>query len=98
MAMGICSDENIEKELSKNGINKKSILLDKKEVPASPAIVENIQKGRGIGKLEVPSEIRRAVALTAINKEGSAKDIAETFNVSPSSVSAYKVGSHSTTT
>jgi hypothetical protein len=73
MALGIVSDEEFEKELSK---------------------VVEIKHGRG-NKPEIPQEIRKIIAEESINGE-AAKDIADKYAVSPSSISAYKHGSTST--
>lgn len=90
MPMGIVNDDEFEREIKDSHIN----------VPKSDTnvTVEDIKKGRGEGNTEVPEEIREIVAKCAINGEGSGAAIAAAFNVSPSSVSAYKVGAHSTTT
>lgn len=89
--MGIVSDEDFE--LDGNEVTSS----DKKEVTRIPsANVEEIKRGRAPDTKEVPSQIREAVARATINGEGTHKQIAETYSVSPSSVSAYAVGAHST--
>jgi len=82
MAMGIVSDEEFEAELINSGITKNEITI------------EDVKQGRG-NKEETPEIIRELVGQAAINGEGT-REIAEAFNVSESSVSAYKVGAHST--
>jgi transposase-like protein len=69
-----------------------------KSIEQSKAIVKDQKKGRGEEKRNTPDVVRETIARCAINGEGTGKEIAEAFGVSPSSVSAYKVGSHSTTT
>src|SRR5215813_15375411 len=85
--MGILNDVEFEKEMG---------ITIKRESPEE-AVVEDIKLGRPPGKKEVPPEIRELVAKSAINGEGTGEDIAKAFGVSESSVSAYKVGAHSTT-
>lgn len=58
---------------------------------------EEIKHGRGNVK-EVPMELRKVIASTAIEGHVSGKLIAHTFGISESSVSAYKNGSTSTAT
>jgi hypothetical protein len=59
------------------------------------AEVIDILKGRG-NTNEVPQILREIIAKSAINNEGSGAEIARAFDVSESSVSAYKVGATST--
>ncbi len=56
----------------------------------------DIVRGRG-NKKEVPEAIREIIAEEAINGT-PVKDLSEEFNVSPSSISAYKNGATSTAT
>jgi len=90
MSMGIVSDNDFDSELDEltplqNG--------DKK------AIIQNINKGRGEGNVEVPEGLRKLIGEeSAINGRASAIELANNFDVSPSSVSAYNKGSHSTAT
>lgn len=86
MPMGIVSPEDYEKEQVR--------LRPQSNKPL--AKTEDINKGRG-NTPEVPDVVRETIAKCAINGEGTASEIARAFDVSPSSVSAYKVGSHSTT-
>ncbi len=58
--------------------------------------IEELKRGRG-NVNEVPTSLRKVIAETAVedgNKEAQA--LADAFNISPSSVSAYKNGAHST--
>lgn len=89
--MGIVSDEDFNKEISNSHVT-----VDKSVTPKPTSEVIDIQKGRGEGKKETPDEIRRLVGISAVNGEGTGAEIASAFNVSESSVSAYKVGSTST--
>jgi hypothetical protein len=68
------------------------------EKSIAQAQVKDIKKGRGEEKKNTPDVVRETIARCAINGEGTGKEIAEVFGVSPSSVSAYKVGATSTTT
>jgi predicted transcriptional regulator len=81
--MGIVSNEDFEKSIKQSKI----------EI----AKVDDIKKGRGEGTKNVPDEIRALAAQSAISNEGTGENIARAFGISPSSVSAYKVGAHSTT-
>jgi hypothetical protein len=92
MPIGIVSDEDFLKESHNSGIVKPNDTNDSK-----PAEVEDIKRGRPPAKKEVPEELREIIAKSAINGEGSGSAIADAFNVSESSVSAYKVGATSTT-
>jgi len=64
--------------------------------PAS-SIVKMDKKGRN-GAREIPDEIRKLIASTALAGEGTGKEIAKAFGVSQSSVEAYKNDAVSTTT
>src|SRR5262245_22141009 len=86
--MGILNDVEFEKEMG---------ITIKRESPEE-AVVEDIKLGRPPASKNVPPEIREIVARSALNEEGTGKQIADSFGVSESSVSAYKVGAHSTTT
>lgn len=82
MAMGLVSDEELEKELARNGTREI-------KVPA--------QHGRSPGDVNVPESLRRVIAQDAIeNGRQSAMQLAESVGVSPSSVSAYSNGATST--
>ncbi len=85
MPLGIVNDSDFDRELSKLGILPES----------SNGEVIDIARGRG-ARIEVPQSIREIIAEDAINKNGTGTEIAKVFGVSPSSVSAYKVGATST--
>jgi len=90
--IGIVSDEDFLKESNNSGIIKPN---EPKSLPEGT--VEDIKRGRPPNKKEVPEELREIIAKSAINGEGTGLEIANAFDVSPSSVSAYKVGANSTT-
>jgi hypothetical protein len=81
MALGILSDEDLEKELNKTN-------SPKGEVRDSP------NKGRG-DKLETPESARKLISELAINGN-DVNQISEEFGISLSSISAYKNGANST--
>lgn len=92
MGMGIVSDSDFESEVGKlnpsvsqNG-NGKSV-----------AIIKEIEKGRPKGGLEVPESLRKLIGEeSVINGRQEGLSLAENFGISPSSVSAYSQGAHST--
>jgi hypothetical protein len=86
MPLGIVNNEEFESEL--NNANTKPVPLP---------IISPINKGRGIGSVEVPNSLRKIIGETA-NIEGrkEALSLASDFGISPSSVSAYTAGSTST--
>ena len=91
--MGIVSDSDFQSELGKltpcptNGDNR------------AIAIIKDIEKGRGSGNIEVPESLRKIIGEESVTSgRASAIELAEHFGVSPSSVSAYNHGSHSTAT
>ena len=87
MPIGIVSDEDFEKELENTN----------RTVPTrKPAVVVDINKGRGEGNKEVPEELRKLVGITANREQDRLVDIASAFSISTSSVSAYKNGATST--
>jgi len=90
MAMGIVSDKEFERALGD-------------VTPCPPLPVGNgvaivpINKGRGNGNIEVPESLRKIIGEeSAIQGRASALEIADSFGISPSSVSAYAHGSTST--
>ena len=93
MPMGILSDDEFFSEM-KLPKDKES----HQNESHSNVVVEDIKLGRPPASKNVPPEIREIVARSALNEEGTGKQIADAFGVSESSVSAYKVGAHSTTT
>lgn len=89
MALGIVSDDEFESEISS--------LTTPFTTPK--ATVVNMEKGRGKDNVEVPDSLRKIIGEeSAINGRESALDMANKFGVSPSSVSAYSAGAHSTST
>lgn len=91
MGMMIVNDDDFDSELLKNRptpLKKESI-----EVEIRPPV----DRGRGIGNIEVPNTIRNIIADTAISHgRESAIELAKSFGVSESSVSAYTNGATST--
>lgn len=86
MAIGIVSDEDFEKELGRFN------------TPRPPEIVDIPSKGRDEGDLNVPESLRKIIGETAvIEGRASALDLAQSFGISASSVSAYAKGATSTT-
>lgn len=61
------------------------------------AMVRTIERGRGLHSVQVPEVLRAVIASDALeNTSRSAKGIARAFDVSDSSLSAYKHGATST--
>lgn len=88
MPMMLVSPEDFEKEL-----DKPKEIEQKREIK-----IVDINRGRTIGKTEIPNEIRKEIANEALTSNKTGIEIAEEYNVSQSSVSAYKHGATSTTT
>ncbi len=86
MAIGIVSDEELERELA----NSQSISVS--------AEIRTIKKGRGSGTVNVPSSVRKVIGEEAITHgHASGKILANLLGVkSESSVSAYQKGATST--
>lgn len=109
MPLGVVSDDEFEKE-----IRNSLVELDKKGVPSvgikdsdsepeqEPVISGEIvqQKiGRGLGTNEVPESLRKIIAQTNLESGRSAAiSLAQSFDISESSVSAYLNGATSTAT
>lgn len=94
MPLGIINSDDFNKELDRFKLPKPSELEINMndELPDARVIDQSIGRGN---KSETPESIRKVIAESAI--EGAdAGELADTFNVSKSSVSAYKHGSHST--
>lgn len=86
MPMGIVSDSDFQSELKKNQTN----------VP-SEVTIKPIERGRGNGNVEVPDSLRKVIGETSITDgRQEAVDLAKSFGISPSSVSAYANGATST--
>ena len=91
MAMGIVSDNDFEDDLKKVCPPP---LID----PLShEAVIQDMERGRGIHNLQVPEALRKVIGEEVIsNSRASAIDLAQNFGISPSSVSAYSDGARST--
>lgn len=88
MAMGIVSNDDFQNELGK---------LCPIQSNETKGVIKDIERGRPIGGLEVPNALRKVIGEeSAINGRNSALDLAAQFGISPSSVSAYSKGAHST--
>ena len=85
MAIGVLTEKDFESELNK--------LCPQPKVDAR---VVDINRGRPVGRLEVPEEIRKTIAEEALTGELTGKELAIKHSISPSSISAYKVGATST--
>lgn len=93
MPMGIVSDDDFLKELNKTvpKVNHTPLM------PSSPAEIQEIERGRGKGSVEVPDSLRKVIGETAITEgRPAALELARDFGISPSSVSAYTKGATST--
>src|SRR5712691_3548961 len=84
--LGIVTDSEFQSELNSLGINK--------QVDCE---VIDIKHGRTPGKKEIDEDVRAFVASEAI-AGASPTELSSTFNVSKSSISAYKHDATSTTT
>lgn len=94
MPMGIVSDAEFDSELNNS--------LVREEQHPKPSVsnvtIVDYSKGRGHNPA-VPDALRKIIGEESIiNGRQSAVELAQRFGVSPSSVSAYAVGAHSTTT
>lgn len=84
MPIGIVSYSELEEEKENSGQGPTAEIVDQKI-------------GRGIGKRGLPSGLQKIISEEAItNGNTSAKELAREFDVSDSSVSAYKNGATST--
>lgn len=95
MSMGIVNDEDFDREVnSLNPLDKVKLTNQNKAV-----IIENKGPGRGKGDIEVPNGLRKIIGEeSVINGKSSALELASSFGISKSSVSAYANGSTSTRT
>lgn len=90
MPLGVVSDSEFEKELDslKIGTTK-----------PGGTVVESPKKGRPEGTPNVPDTLRKIIGEeSVINGRSAALDLANSFGISPSSVSAYANGATSTAT
>jgi len=77
--------------------NEPNVIPDNKLITPSVEIIPPTSKGRSKGDVNVPPEIRKLVAHTAINESrGAALDLAKSLGLSASSVAAYTKGATST--
>lgn len=84
MAMGIVSDDEFEKEISRNSTQRAPDILP-------------IERGRGEGNKAVPESLRKIIGETnEVDSRQEALALARMFDISPSSVSAYANGATST--
>ena len=88
MPMGIVSDDDLLSEIKRNGA---------RDIPPRPVVKEPDNPGRKDGDMNVPESLRKIIAQDAIeNGRASAIDLAGSFGISASSVSAYTHGATST--
>ena len=84
MPIGIISDEDFDREVDNTPI-------------VMPKIIQMDKPGRSPGDLNVPDSLRRIIGETAIEDgRQDALELAESFGISASSVSAYTNGATST--
>lgn len=88
MPLGIITEDELTTELDRNNTSKQQEIPMVKPLPVP---------GRTNGKGNVPESLRKTIAEEHINGTGNG-ELAEIFNVSPSSVSAYANGATSTAT
>lgn len=78
-------------------INSEEIITEDNQHPPEPEIISAKPRGRGESNTQVPHALRMVIGETAaIEGRSDALDLADRFGISPSSVSAYKEGAHST--
>lgn len=101
--MGIVSSNDFDLEKSKLVDNDKR----RNTIPSSPSIndeskveiIDAPNRGRGEGNVEVPNSLRQLIGEeSVINGRHAALQLAKSFGVSESSVSAYSKGATSTAT
>ena len=111
MGMGIVSNKDFAKEREAVGLPKEkeptndpmdqldeSVIIDVPSTHGSNTHEGRIERGRGDGSTEVPNSLRQLIGTeSAINGRSAALELAESFGISPSSVSAYAKGATSTT-
>lgn len=89
MPLGIVSDEELETELKRSEPKSKADMI--------PSVIPMPTPGRNQGDNNIPDSLRKIIGETAnIDGRQSALELASTFGISPSSVSAYTNGSTST--
>jgi len=91
MSMGIVSDTDFD--LEQTSLNKPQ----SKSVPIIQPIIQDINRGRGNGNVNVPNSVRKIIGSTAIEDgRTEALSLGKMMGVSPSAVSAYTQGATST--
>ncbi|SRR5258706_8927296 len=85
MPLGVLTKEQFNKETGRTNSSNEQVR----------AQVVNIERGRTLGRTEVPQVIRQIVAEEAI-ENGHSQAVADRFGLSKSSVDAYKIGATST--
>jgi hypothetical protein len=94
--MGVVSDKEFDSELTK--LDKgQSPREESNSVPKIEGTVVDVTRGRPTGSTSVPNGLRRIIGdESTVNGRQSAVELAQSFGISPSSVSAYGVGATST--
>lgn len=97
MAIGIVSDKDFFKEINNVDIPPKR---EEKSVPKPiEGLIVDVNKGRGVGNVEVPNGLRNLIGETAITDgRQQSVELARIWGVSESSASAYANGATSTST
>lgn len=98
MPMGIVSDKDFDSEFGKLNPTKDK---ESKSVPTTvdAEVIDAPTRGRGKDNFEVPDGLRKLIGEeSAINGRQAGVELASSFGISPSSVSAYDVGATSTST
>lgn len=89
--MLIVDDKEFNKEFKDSGTPVKI------PIPKPTATIVDVNKGRGLGNVAVPDSLRKVIGEeSAVNGRQAGLEIAKNFGISPSSVSAYDNGAHST--
>ncbi len=97
MPMGIVSDSEFDSEFNNSGIKREK--SNSQTTVVSVPTIQRIERGRGLGNVEVPDSLRKVIGETSITDGPKAAiELAESFGISRSSVSAYANGSTSTAT
>lgn len=95
MAMGIVSPSDFDNELDKSK-SKSDRVKNEAEITG---VINDVNRGRGTGSVEVPNTLRKIIGEeSTINGRQSGVELAKSFGLSPSSVSAYANGATSTAT
>ncbi len=90
MPMGIVSEKDFEMEREK-------MVPSTNPIPTKPVEIVDVNRGGGVGSVEVPNTLRNIIGEESItNGRQAAVELAQQFGISPSSVSAYGVGATST--